>query len=174
MKCFLPKIGLSKIWLLPSILLAIFLTSCDSSSDAEITSVELSSDRGSFSYTVAGAVDTFQMGQAEFYRAGTHVVVIFESRTDPLRLELAYEETRSNHIGVFEVVQKQDPGGFALLFKNFEEEYWQESGSLEITYSSPDTVIGRMDEVRMAWQPDPELYPDSLKQIELIGHFEAY
>ncbi|MEM9721477.1 MAG: hypothetical protein AAGA10_19585 [Bacteroidota bacterium] len=96
------------------------------------------------------AIDTFQMGEAEFYRAGTHVVVIFESRTDSLRLELAYEETRTNHEGVFEVVQKQNPGGFALLFKNFEEEYCQESGTLEITYSSPDTIVGKMDEVLMA------------------------
>ena len=114
------------------------------------------------------------MGAADFFRAGTHVVVIFASRTAPVRLELAYEETRSNETGIFPVVQERDPGGFVLLFQNFEEQYWQTSGTLDISVSNQDTIIGRLDDVRLAWAPDPEAYPDSVKEIELLGHFEAY
>ena len=157
-----------------SCLILLAATACSPEEESDVLSEPFISDRGAFSYTVVGAVDTFQMGRTDFYRAGTHVVIVFASRTDPLRLELAYEETRANHTGLFPIVQERDPGGFVLLFQNFEESYWQTSGTLDISVSNSDTIIGRLDDVHLAWAPDPEMYPDSIKEIELVGHFEAY
>jgi len=147
--------------------------SCSQDTDVrEIISLPYETDRGIFSYYVRGDLEVDKQGMADFYRAGTHVVIIFDSRTAPRRLELAYEETRSNHTGIFPVVQKRDPGGFLMYYKNGPENYWQREGDIEITFSNEDTIVGRMDQVRLSYIPeDPE---DSVKRIEVSGHFEAY
>jgi len=130
------------------------------------------SDRGTFSYYIRGAIHQDQSGTADFYRAGTHVVILFDSRSAPKRLELAYEETRMHHTGIFPVVQEQDPGGFLMLYKHFEENYWQREGIIEITHSGPDTIKGRMDRVLLDYVYDEAT--DSIRQVEVTGHFEAY
>ncbi|MEL6843790.1 MAG: hypothetical protein AAFP02_11325, partial [Bacteroidota bacterium] len=89
--------------------------------------------KGQFQYFIRGAIDRDKMGEADFYRAATYVVVHFESRTDSIRLELAYEETRENHEGEFQVQQIDEVGGFLMLFKNEAENYWQQSGTIEIS-----------------------------------------
>ncbi len=146
--------------------------SCKETSSDEITTVAYTSDRGEFSYTILGDVDVNKQGSSDFYRAGNHVIILFGSRTAFQRLELAYEETRANHVGVFPVVQQKDPGGFLMFYKYNEEEYWQREGTIEITVSNEDTIIGRMDHVILGHAVDG--YADSMKMIEVTGRFEAY
>lgn len=124
--------------------------------------------KGQFQYFIRGAIDRDKMGEADFYRAATYVVVHFESRTDSIRLELAYEETRENHEGEFQVQQIDEVGGFLMLFKNEAENYWQQSGTIEISRSTPDSIVGRMDDVILATPSG-----DTLKTIELSGAFVA-
>lgn len=123
---------------------------------------------GDFRYHLRGAVERDKMGEADFYRAGTYVIVHFESRTDSVRLELAYEETRENHEGEFRVKQIDEVGGFVTLFKNETENYWQQSGTIAITRSTADSIVGRMDNVLLATPS-----ADTLKYIELNGAFVA-
>jgi hypothetical protein len=124
--------------------------------------------QGEFRYYVRGAQACDKQGRASFFRAGTHVVVHFGPRTDSVRLELAYEETRENHEGEFQVKQIDEVGGFLLYFKNGEENYWQQSGTIAITHSSEDSIVGRIDEVILATPSG-----DTLKEVELTGHFMA-
>ncbi|MEM6346802.1 MAG: hypothetical protein AAF927_23140 [Bacteroidota bacterium] len=123
---------------------------------------------GEYRYHLRGAVERDKMGEADFYRAGTYVVVHFESRTDSIRLELAYEETRENHVGEFRVKQIDEVGGFLTLFKNGTENYWQQSGTIAISRSTVDSIIGRMDNVILATPS-----ADTLKYVELNGAFIA-
>ncbi len=124
--------------------------------------------KGDYRYHLRGAVERDQMGEADFYRAGTYVVVHFESRTDSVRLELAYEETRENHVGEFRVKQIDEVGGFVTLFKNGTENYWQQSGTIAISKSTADSIVGRMDNVMLATPS-----ADTLKYVELNGAFVA-
>ncbi|MEL7534465.1 MAG: hypothetical protein AAFN10_24375 [Bacteroidota bacterium] len=124
--------------------------------------------QGQYRYHLRGAIQRDKMGDASFYRAGTYVVVHFESRTDSVRLELAYEETRENHEGEFRVKQIDEVGGFISLFKNGEENYWQQSGTIAISRSTPDSIVGRMDNVILATPS-----ADTLKYIELNAAFVA-
>ncbi len=149
------------------------LISCeDHSHSSEIIALPYETDRGTFSYYIRGDLKVDKQGIADFYRAGTHVVIIFESRTAPQRLELAYEETRSNHTGIFPVVQERDPGGFLMYYKYGSDNYWQREGSVEITFSNEDTIVGRMDQVKLGYVLKD--FKDSVKMIEVSGHFEAY
>ena len=156
--------------LLKVVFLFFSLNACSPEEVPIVETTELILDQGKFNYTVRGDLSSNQDGDCFFYRAGTHVVVMLGSSSDSIRLEIAYEETKENDTGVFPVKQiRPDGGGFMMMFKDFSENYWQRKGTIEITYSSVDTIIGRIDDVVLEY---PEA--DSSKQISILGHFNAY
>lgn len=126
-------------------------------------------DMGNFQYTVRGDLSENHTGNPMFYRAGTHVVVIFGSANDPAHLEMAYQETRENDTGGFLIKQEVEEGGFMMMYKHGEEQYWQRGGSIYISQSSTDTIVGRLDEILLACETE-----DTVKYVKILGHFTAY
>lgn len=124
---------------------------------------------GKFRYHVRGDLQIDEEGIPIFYRAGTSVVLYLGERDAPIRLELAYEESRENHTGQFRAKTGLNKNGFLMFYKFNEEEYWQQSGTIDILTSHTDTIIGRMDHVVLTF-----LSPDTLKEIEVTGSFKAY
>lgn len=123
---------------------------------------------GSFLYVLEGDLRESHEGTAFFYRAGDDVVIYCGSRTDSIRLEIAYEETERNDIGQFPVRQNTTFGGYLMVHVNGDQRFWQLDGELTITYSSPDTVIGRMDELKLGYMDQ-----DTLREISVTGRFMA-
>lgn len=123
---------------------------------------------GSFLYVLEGELNESYEGKAFFFRAGDDVVVYCGGRYDSVRLEIAWEETERNDTGTFPVRQDTTYGGYLMLHVNGDQRFWQLGGDLEITYSSPDTVIGRMDELKLGYMDQ-----DSLRELTVTGRFMA-
>ena len=124
--------------------------------------------KGTFLYVIEGDLQSQAEGSSFFYRAGDDVVVYLGQRDSDPRVELAYEETEPNDLGGFPVRQETGFGGYIMKYKNGDENYWQQTGELVITYSSPDTIMGRMDQIELATPSG-----DSLKTIRITGRFMA-